>query len=140
MAFKDVPVSKLEAPESRAVSGLWPCCRDVRRSLSSSPPSFCFQPVPPSLRLGWFRGIGGLGPFPVLPSSSCSLRRWPRAVLLWSWRCCERRWCSSLPWRLISAVTCWCPGASVTLSGCARLSSEGTCRCMSLILSVTCRS
>ena len=36
----------------------------------SSPPSFCFQPVSPSLRLGWFRGLapGGLGPFPVLPS------------------------------------------------------------------------
>ena len=36
----------------------------------SSPPSFCFQPVSPSLRLGWFCGPapGGLGPFPVLPS------------------------------------------------------------------------
>ena len=36
----------------------------------SSPPSFRFQPVSPSLRLGWFCGLapGGLGPFPVLPS------------------------------------------------------------------------
>ena len=41
--------------------------------------------------------------------------------------------CTSLPCRLISAVTCWSPGASVTLARCARLSSEITCRCMSLI-------
>ena len=73
MAFKVVPVSKFEAPEP-GFSGLWACCRDVRRSLSSSPPSFCFQPVLPPLRLWWFRGPApcGLGSFPapVLPLSS----------------------------------------------------------------------
>ena len=66
MAFKVVPVSKFEAPET-GFSVLWACCRDVRRSLSSSPPSFCFQPVSPPLRFWWFRGPAprGLGPFPA---------------------------------------------------------------------------
>ena len=59
-------MSKFEAPEP-GFSGLLACCRDVRRSLSSSPPSFCFQPVSPPLRLWWFRGPAprGLGPFPA---------------------------------------------------------------------------
>ena len=66
MAFKVVPVSKFEAPEP-GFSGFLACCRDVRRSLSSSPPSLCFQPVSPPLRLWWFRGPAprGLGPFPA---------------------------------------------------------------------------
>ena len=66
MAFKVVPVSKFDAPEPGS-SGLWVRCRDVRRSLSSSPPSFCFQPVSPPLRLWWICGPAprGLGPFPA---------------------------------------------------------------------------
>ena len=61
-------MSKFDEPEPGAVSGVWARCRDVRRSLSSSPPSLCFQSVLPPLRLWRFRGPApcGLGPFPVL--------------------------------------------------------------------------
>ena len=53
--------------EIRSARARFFCCRDVRRSLSSSPPSSCFQPVSPPLRLWWFRGPAprGLGPFPA---------------------------------------------------------------------------
>ena len=67
-------MSKFDEPEPGAASGVWACCRDARRSLSSSPPSFCFQPVSPPPRLWGFRGPAprGLGPFPapvpLLPS------------------------------------------------------------------------
>ena len=54
-------MSKFEAPEPGSfwIMGV--------RSLSSSPPSFCFQPVSPPPRLWWFRGPApcGLGPFPA---------------------------------------------------------------------------
>ena len=75
-------MSKFEAPEP-GFSGLWACCRDVRRSLSSSPPSLCFQPVSPSLRLWWFRGPAprGLGPFPAPVLFSPSFVFGPAALL-----------------------------------------------------------
>ena len=65
-------------------AGLWACCRDVRRSLSSSPPSFCFQPVSPPLRLWWFRGPAprGLGPFPAPVPLSPSFVFVPAALLV----------------------------------------------------------
>ena len=83
MAFKVVPVSKFDAPEPGS-SGLWACCRDVRRSLSSSPPSFCFQPVSPPLRLWWFRGPAprGLGPFLALVPPSLSFVFVPAALMV----------------------------------------------------------
>ena len=126
MAFKVVPVSKLEAPEP-GFSGLWACCRDVRRSLSSSPPSFCFQPVSPPLRLWWFRGPAprGLGPVPApvppLPSFSCPPRCWSLSLLLWFWRC--RLWatCPSLHARLILAVTSSRLGCSLVRGVVSRL-------------------
>ena len=69
MPIAKVSVSKFDEPEPGAVSRVWAGCRDARCSLSSSKPSFCFQPVPPSLRLGWFRGLAPCGLVLVLAAT-----------------------------------------------------------------------
>ena len=105
MAFKVVPVSKFDAPEPGS-SGLWACCRDVRRSFSSSPPSFCFQPVSPPLRLWWFRGPPprGLGPFPA-PVPLILAVTSSRLEVLSGARCLFTITCPKLRGRLLSEVT-----------------------------------